>query len=240
MKKSITPLRLLVIIPCYNEAGSLPLLLPELKRLQLAGYEVTIAVVNDASADATVAVARKEGVTVLDLPVNLGIGGAVQTGLKYAYTHGFDLALQLDGDGQHPPAEISKLLGCYEDGNPNVVIGSRFLEKRGFQSSFTRRLGIRYFYWLNRLFTGNAVFDSTSGFRLLDRRAIAKAATYYPDEYPEPESLVFFARSGLVIAETPVVMKYRENGASSIGNFTSVYYMVKVTISMFFSFIRRH
>lgn len=232
--------RLLIIIPCYNEAESLPVLLPVLKQLQLPGYAITIAVVNDASADATAAVARNEQVIVLDLPVNLGIGGAMQTGFRYAHAHHFDLALQLDGDGQHPPAEIAKLLRCYENKHSNVVIGSRFLEKEGFQSSFSRRLGIRYFHWLNRLFTGNAISDSTSGFRLLDRMAISKAAAFYPDEYPEPESLVFFARAGLTIAETPVVMKLRETGESSIRSFTSLYYMVKVTISMFFSFIRRH
>ncbi|GGH72129.1 hypothetical protein HNQ91_003375 [Filimonas zeae] len=237
--KLTTP-NLLIIIPCFNEADSLPILLPQLKQLQLPGYQVSVAVVNDASRDATVAVARKEAVTVLDLPVNLGIGGAMQTGFRYAHAHHFDLALQLDGDGQHPPAEIAKLLHCYEQSNSNVVIGSRFIRKEGFQSSQARRVGIKYFHWLNRLFTGNSVYDSTSGFRLLDKKAIARAAAFYPDEYPEPESLVFFAKAGLKIAETPVVMKYRETGQSSIRSFTSIYYMVKVTISMFFSFIRSY
>lgn len=232
--------KLLIIIPCYNEAESLPVLLPQLKALHLPGYRVSVAIVNDASKDATAAVARQQQVTVLDLPVNLGIGGAMQTGFRYAHTHHFDLALQLDGDGQHPPAEISKLLQCYEQQQPNVVIGSRFLKKEGFQSSQARRAGIKYFHWLNRLFTGNSVYDSTSGFRLLDKKAISRAAAFYPDEYPEPESLVLFAKAGLKIAETPVVMKYRESGVSSIRSFTSVYYMVKVTISMFFAFIRRH
>lgn len=231
---------LLIIIPCYNEADSLPVLIPQLKQLQLPGYQVSVAVVNDASKDATAAVARGQQVTVLDLPVNLGIGGAMQTGFRYAHAHHFDLALQLDGDGQHPPAEISKLLHCYEQEQANITIGSRFLKREGFQSSQARRIGIKYFHWLNRIFTGNSVYDSTSGFRLLDKSAIAKAASFYPDEYPEPESLVFFAKAGLKIAETPVVMKYRETGQSSIRSFTSIYYMVKVTISMFFSFIRRH
>jgi glycosyltransferase involved in cell wall biosynthesis len=232
--------RLLIIVPCYNEADSLPVLLPVLKQLQLPGYVVSIVVVNDASADATAAIAKKEQVTVLDLPVNLGIGGAMQTGFRYAHAHDFDVALQLDGDGQHPPAEISKLLTCYENTQSNIIIGSRFLAKEGFQSSFTRRMGIRYFYWLNRFFTGNAIYDSTSGFRLIDKKVIRKAAAFYPDEYPEPESLVFFARAGFKITETPVVMKERDGGQSSIRSFTSVYYMVKVTIAMFFSFIRRH
>lgn len=235
-----SPLNLLIIIPCFNEAGSLPVLLPQLRELELPGYQVSVAVINDASKDETSIVARREKVIVFDLPVNLGIGGAMQTGFRYAHIHHFDLALQLDGDGQHPPAEISKLLQCYEQQQPNIVIGSRFLRKEGFQSSQARRLGIQYFHWLNRLFTGNSVYDSTSGFRLLDKKAIAKAAMFYPDEYPEPESLVFFSKAGLKIAETPVVMRYRETGQSSIRNFTSMYYMVKVTIAMFFSFIRRN
>lgn len=216
-----TPLQLLIIIPCFNEAESLPVLLPQLEQLQLPGYRVSVAVVNDASKDNTSAVARKEKVTVLDLPVNLGIGGAMQTGFRYAHAHQFDLALQLDGDGQHPPSEISKLLQCYEQQQSNVVIGSRFLKKEGFQSSQARRAGIKYFHWLNRIFTGNSIYDSTSGFRLLDKKAIEKAAAFYPDEYPEPESLVFFAKGGLKISETPVVMRYRETGESSIRNFTS-------------------
>lgn len=229
---------ILAIVPCYNEAASLPSLLGSLKQLQIPGYHLAVTVVNDASTDDTAAVARRAGVTVLDLPVNLGIGGAMQTGFRYAQRHCFDLALQVDGDGQHPPAEISKLIACYEETGANLVIGSRFLLKAGFQSSFMRRMGIRYFHWLNRCFTGNAISDATSGFRLLDKSAIDKAAAVYPDEYPEPESLVLFARSGFKIAETPVVMHARTGGTSSISSAGSVYYLIKVTIAMFFSFIR--
>lgn len=232
------PKTLLVIVPCFNEAAALPGLLNRLRQLTLPGYILSIAVVNDASADNTALIARQEGVIVLDLPVNLGIGGAMQTGFRYAAANNFDFAMQVDGDGQHPPAEIIKLLTCHEKNQPNVVIGSRFLEKEGFQSSVARRMGIRYFYWLNRMFTGNAIYDSTSGFRLLDRKALQIAAAYYPDEYPEPESLVVFSRSGLTVAETPVVMQERMGGQSSIRNFGTLYYCVKVTIAMFFSYIR--
>jgi glycosyltransferase involved in cell wall biosynthesis len=231
--------KLLLIIPCYNEQESLPLLLPSLENLQLADYQTEVAIINDCSTDDTYTIARQHDVTVLDLPINLGIGGAVQSGLIYALTHNFDLAVQMDGDGQHPPAELVKLLTCHEATGANLVIGSRFIDKEGFQSSFTRRLGISYFHWLNKVFTGKSIFDSTSGFRLFDKKAIALAAEYYPDEYPEPESLVYFSKAGLSIRETPLVMANRIGGQSSIRNFASLYYCIKVTIAMFFSAIRK-
>lgn len=232
--------KLLIIIPCYNEEAALPALLSKLSAFQLpANYETETVVINDCSLDNTHIVARQYQATVIDLPINLGIGGAVQTGLLYALNHRFSLAMQIDGDGQHPPEELVKLLNCYETSGANLVIGSRFIDKQGFQSSFTRRLGIRYFHWLNRLFTGQDIFDSTSGFRLFDKKAIQLAASYYPDEYPEPESLVFFSRAGLIIRETPVIMKQRDGGESSIRNFASLYYCIKVTIAMFFSSIRK-
>jgi len=231
--------KLLIIIPCYNEEASLPSLLAGLAELSLPDYDITPLIVNDCSVDNTAAIARQHHVKVLDLPINLGIGGAVQSGLLYAFANNYDLSIQMDGDGQHPPAELIKLLNCRETTNANLVIGSRFIERQGFQSSFTRRLGIGYFYRLNRFFTGKQIFDSTSGYRLFDRKAIALAANYYPDDYPEPESLVYFARAGLSIHETPVVMAGRSAGKSSIRNFTSLYYCIKVTIAMFFSAIRK-
>lgn len=231
--------KLLIILPCYNEQAALPALLAELNGLYLPGYDITPLVVNDCSKDATAQVARQYGVKVLDLPINLGIGGAVQSGLIYAHTDDFDLAIQMDGDGQHPPKELIKLLDCHTATQANLVIGSRFIERQGFQSSFTRRIGIGYFYRLNLLFTGQRIFDSTSGYRLFDRKAIALAAAYYPDDYPEPESLVYFAKAGLVIKETPVVMAGRAGGQSSIGKRASLYYSIKVTIAMFFSAVRK-
>jgi glycosyltransferase involved in cell wall biosynthesis len=232
--------KLLLIIPCYNEEAALPGLLVELNALDISGhYQKEIVVINDCSADSTRIIAEKFGATVLNLPVNLGIGGTVQTGLLYAYNHHFNIAVQIDGDGQHPPAELIKLLNCHESTRANLVIGSRFIEKQGFQSSFFRRLGIGYFHWLNKVFTGQRIFDSTSGFRLFDAKAIQLAAHYYPDEYPEPESLVFFSKAGLVIKETPVIMAKRNGGQSSIRNFASLYYAIKVTIAMLFSSIRK-
>lgn len=234
------PGKVLIVIPCYNEEASLPTLLPELLSTKLPdGYQMEAAVVNDCSKDNTVAVARRHKATVLDLPVNLGIGGAVQTGIRYARDNGFDLAIQLDGDGQHPPRELHKLISYHDETGANIVIGSRFLEKEGFQSSFVRRLGINYFHWVNRLMTGLAIYDSTSGFRLFDRKAIELAAANYPDEYPEPESLVVFSKAGLKVAEVPVIMAERQGGQSSIRSFGSLYYCFKVSLAMFFSFIRK-
>jgi glycosyltransferase involved in cell wall biosynthesis len=234
------PGKVLIVIPCYNEEASLPSVLDELHQTTLpGGYQMEVAVINDCSKDNTIAVARKHKATVLDLPVNLGIGGAVQTGIRYAHQNNFDIAIQLDGDGQHPPKELGKLVSHHIESGANVVIGSRFLEKEGFQSSFLRRLGIGYFHWVNRVMTGKHIYDSTSGFRLFDRAAIKIAAANYPDEYPEPESLVLFSKAGLKIAEVPVIMSARLGGQSSIRHFGSLYYCIKVSLAMFFSFIRK-
>ena len=232
--------KLLIIIPCFNEEASIAFLLNELKQLVVPNtFELSVAVINDCSKDNTALIAEKFSVVVINLPVNLGIGGAMQTGYKYAWENNFDLAVQMDGDGQHPPAELNKLLQYWQHTNANVVIGSRFLIKQGFQSSALRRWGISYFHWLNKFFTGIHIYDSTSGFRLFDRKAIELAVQYYPDEYPEPESIVVFAKSGLSIHETPVIMKERQGGKSSIRYFSQLYYIVKVSIAMFFSFIRK-
>lgn len=233
------PQKLLIIVPCYNEQDALPALLASLKALQIPGYLITIIVVNDCSIDNSLIIARQHQVKIINLPINLGIGGAIQSGLLYALKYGFDLAVQIDGDGQHPPAELIKLLRCYEDSGANLIIGSRFIDGEGFQSTFTRRMGIAYFHWLNKLFTGKDIYDSTSGFRLFDKKAIELAAANYPDEYPEPESLVLFSRAGLHIGETPVLMDSRKGGASSIGKRTSLYYCIKVSMAMLFAAMRK-
>jgi len=232
--------KILIIIPCFNEGDTLPLILEQLLMLKLpAHHQMEIAVVNDCSKDDTKMVAELYPVVVLDLLVNLGIGGAVQTGFLYARENGFDVAVQLDGDGQHPPWELIKLIDFYDSTRTNIIIGSRFLNEGGFKSSFARRMGIRYFHWLNKILTGKSIYDSTSGFRLFDKAGIAIAAEKYPDEYPEPASLVLFSKAGLVIQEVPVIMSERLAGQSSIRNFASIYYCIKVTISMLFIFIRK-
>ncbi|MFC5284549.1 glycosyltransferase family 2 protein [Pedobacter alpinus] len=232
--------KLLVIIPCYNEEDSIEALLKQLQALNLSPkWHLEIAVVNDCSKDKTLEKVAPFNIHLIDLPINLGIGGAVQSGLKFAYANNFDFAVQMDGDGQHPPQELIKLLNASETTAANLIIGSRFIEKTGFQSSFIRRIGINYFHILNKIFTGKSIYDSTSGFRLFDKKAIALTVKNYPDEYPEPETLVLFAKAGLKIHETPVIMAARMAGESSINSTASVYYCFKVTLAMFFTFIRK-
>ena len=232
--------KVLIIIPCFNEEQSLPGLLANLKDcITQSAFTVIPVVINDCSRDGSETVARSFGVNVLNLPNNLGIGGAVQTGIKYALSKGFDYCIQMDGDGQHPPAEFEKLVNNAIKTGADVVIGSRFLTGEGFQSTFIRRLGIKYFHFLNRILTGKSIHDITSGYRLLGEKAMKLAANYYPDDYPEPESLVFFSKHGLKIVEVPVTMHHRQGGKSSIGTFASVYYWVKVTAAMFYSYIRK-
>ncbi len=197
-----------------------------------------ILVVNDCSIDKTAIIAKAAGVRLLDLPVNCGIGGAMQTGFLYALENQFDFAMQIDGDGQHPPQEIPKLLNCENKYQPDMVIGSRFIEKIGYQSSILRRMGISYLSWVTKLFTGKRIWDATSGFRLYNKRAIQLVAANYPDEYPEPQSLIDFYKAGLSVKEVPVLMAERQGGQSSISSFNQVYYLFKVTFAMFFSYIK--
>jgi glycosyltransferase involved in cell wall biosynthesis len=233
--------KILFIIPCYNEEENIATLLQELTQINIGeGFQVFIAVINDCSKDSTKSVVEKfPFVTLLNLPINLGIGGAVQTGLLYALKHQFDFALQIDGDGQHPPSEIYKLLEAQKLHQANVVIGSRFIEKKGFQSSFLRRLGIKYLQIIHFILTGNSIKDVTSGFRLYDKKTLDVICSAYPDEYPEPDSLILLANHQLKVIETPVVMRKRVGGKSSIRYFDQIYYIVKVTMSMFFTKIRR-
>ena len=174
----------------------------------------------------------------LNLPVNLGIGGAVQTGFKYAFLNNYDFAIQADGDGQHPASEIPKLVRAALSENADVVIGSRFIEKEGFQSSAMRRFGINYFKLLNKMLVGVTVNDSTSGFRLINRKVLELVSEYYPDEYPEPEAIIVYSLNKYKIIEVPVTMRERQGGVSSIGALSSVYYMFKVSLAILFTFIR--
>ncbi len=231
--------KVLIIIPCFNEEISLPKVLQELSILSMGyNYDLQEAVINDCSTDQTLEVANNGDIIVLDLPVNLGIGGAVQTGYRYAFDNGYDFAIQMDGDGQHPATEVKKLLRAMIDHDADIVIGSRFIDKTGFQSSSSRRWGIRYFKHLNMLLTGFTVYDSTSGFRCINRKALALVNEYYPDDYPEAEILIYYAMNGLKAVEVPVCMKERQGGISSIGVSASLYYMLKVTLAIVYSFLR--
>jgi glycosyltransferase involved in cell wall biosynthesis len=185
-------------------------------------------------------VARATGeAVVLDLPCNLGIGGAVQTGFKYADRHGYDVAIQFDADGQHLAGEIEKLLAPLRDGSADVVLGSRFLGLDSFRSTAARRLGIWVFYKVNSALVGQAITDNTSGFRAYSRRAIAFLADHYPTDYPEPEAVVLLKKHGFSLAEVPVAMQERQGGASSIHGLGSLYYMVKVLLAITMTSLRK-
>jgi len=217
-------MKVLIIIPAYNEEKNLPGLLSKIKS---EGKEYDILVVNDCSTDRTLEVCKAYGVKTIDLPVNLGIGGAVQSGYKYACINDYDIAVQVDGDGQHDPRYIDDLIEGIKRG-ANLCIGSRFIEKKGFQSTYFRRIGIKYFSGLIRFVTGKTITDPTSGFRACDRVAIRLFARNYPMDYPEPETVVFALKNHLNVAEVPVQMNERVGGKSSINWLRSVYYMIKV------------
>jgi glycosyltransferase involved in cell wall biosynthesis len=224
-------MRLLAIVPALDEARSLG---PLLASMRAALPDAELCVVDDGSTDDTAGVAARAGATVLRLPVNLGIGGAVQAGYKLALARGVDVAVQIDGDGQHDPAQVALLLEPLRRGEADLVVGSRFLQAGGFRSTVVRRAGIRYLCWFLRLRCGVRVTDPTSGFRAAGRRAIALFARAYPSDYPEPESLAVATRSHLVVREVPVTMRERAHGASSITPLRTLYYLVKVTVALLF------
>ncbi len=221
-------MKTLIIIPAYNEARNLVGLLDG---LNLVCPEYDLVVINDSSDDDTLAVCKERKVNVIDLPVNLGIGGAVQSGYRYALYNRYDAAVQVDGDGQHNPEYISTLLTELESG-ADICIGSRFIAREGYQSSATRRFAIRYFSLLIRIFSGCRVTDPTSGFRACGRKALKLFATDYPQDYPEPESIINAAKHRLRVVEVPVVMNERREGKSSITRIKSMYYMIKVSLAI--------
>lgn len=238
MRTETNNIRVLIVIPCYNEQDNIGGLLSSLKQLRLEGITLTALPVNDCSKDNTISEIKKHTNNFLNLPVNLGIGGAVQSGFKYAYKNNYDIAIQLDGDGQHPIQQIESLIRPILTKEADVVIGSRFITKEGFQSSQLRRVGINYFKNLNRFLLGITVSDSTSGFRALNRKALEIVNGYYPDEYPEPEAIVLYHMNNLKIKEIPVIMSERQGGQSSIRSFGSLYYMIKVTLGILFIYFR--
>jgi glycosyltransferase involved in cell wall biosynthesis len=222
-------MRVLVIVPALNEARNLPAVAAE---LQACGEGVDACVVDDGSTDATAKVAVRLGLQVLRLPLHLGIGGAVQAGYLWAEERGYDVAVQLDGDGQHDPAFLGALLAPIRRGEADLVIGSRFLAEGGFRSTALRRAGIRYLSLFLRWRCGARVTDPTSGFRAAGRRAIALFARGYPTDYPEPEAIALACRNGLRIAEVPVTMRERSHGESSITALRAIYYLVKVSTAL--------
>jgi len=228
--------KVLIIMPAYNESESIAGAISAVQPLNL-----DIIVVNDGSTDTTSKDARKCGIPVLELPVNLGVGGAMQTGYRYALSSGYDIAIQFDADGQHNADYLRELAAILEEGGVDLAIGSRYAKRnqRGFRSTVMRRIGIRFFAWLIRRFTHERITDPTSGFRAANRKAISLFAQSYPHDYPEPESLVLAHNHGLRIREIPVEMFDRQGGSSTIKILDTVFYMVKVTTAIILETMRR-
>ena len=226
-----TPLdkKVLVIIPCYNEEDNI---VNTVENLRAECPEVDFLVVNDCSTDSSAELLRKHHYPFLDLPVNLGIGGNVQCGYLYAVRNGYDVAVQMDGDGQHDPAYLMEIVQPVLDGECDMCIGSRFVKKEGFQTSFMRRVGIRFLSGLIFLLSGHRVLDVTSGFRATNARMTAYFARHYAIDYPEPEAALAAILAGFKVAEAPVIMRERQGGVSSIHSFKSVYYMIKVSLAL--------
>jgi glycosyltransferase involved in cell wall biosynthesis len=226
--------KVLVIIPAFNEAGSIQTVIDSVLR---ADPSWDIVVVNDGSTDNTGAIAaRKANIYVINHCANLGIGGAMQSGFKFAFENNYDVAVQCDGDGQHNPTEIKALLetlSCSD--NADIIIGSRFVPggvESTFRSTKARRLGIRFLSLIIRLFTGSRIYDVTSGFRAYNKRALGIVSRHYPTDFPEPEALILYTKTGLKVKEINVSMQPRHFGISSIRGLLSLYYIVKVTVAL--------
>lgn len=226
--------RILVVLPCFNEAESIGRILNELQRINVPGCEIIALPVNDGSTDNTLSEIKKFSDAFLNLPHNLGIGGAVQSGLKYAFENNFDIAVQMDGDGQHPPMELIKIITPILNDEADVCIGSRFIDKEGFQSSFLRRVGINFLSGLIKFRCGQTVLDCTSGYRAFNKKAIEECVKYYPKKYPEPESALYLIKKGIRVKEVPVLMDARVTGTSSISGLRGIYYMLKVSLAILF------
>jgi len=229
--------RHLVIIPAYNEAGSISAVVEELQE-HLPGAD--LLVVDDGSIDGTHD-AVPEGAMILRLPFNLGIGGAMQAGYLYAFMHGYETAMQVDGDGQHPAEEASRLLDALKRTHADLVIGSRFLsDGPNYTPPASRAAGIHVLRSMLRMLTGLRVTDCTSGFRICNRRTLEAFARWYPEDYPEPEVILLLHRAGFTITETPVVMRERTAGRTSIPLHTGVFYLIKVGSALLLDMARSH
>ncbi len=230
--------RILVIIPAYNEEATIAGVIAQ---IHAALPEGDVLVVDDGSRDATGARVRETGEAILlGLPFNLGIGGAMQTGYKYAARNGYEIAVQCDADGQHPAGEIQRLVARIEDGTADVIIGSRYVADSDYRPTFIRRVGKSLLSrWID-LFIGGGITDTTSGFLAMNRKAIRIVAENYPEDYPEPEVLVILHKHGLKAVEIPVTMRPRQGGVSSIRPHGAAYYMLKVGLAVFIDLFRKY
>ncbi len=235
--------KIIIIIPCYNEEGNIKELLEEIKNTSKNTTDIwQPVVINDCSTDNTsVEASNFKGTIVLNLPVNLGIGSAVQTGLLFAKKNNADYAIKLDGDGQHNPEEINSLITPLAEKKADISIGSRFIEKNnGYRSSFLRRIGIKIIEFVCRILIKERITDPTSGFRAYNKKAIEFMCENYPSfDYPEPEELVLSAKNDIKLIEIPVKMRERKRGKSSITFYNSFYYMLKVILAMVITALRK-
>ena len=225
----------IIIIPAYNEEENIE---RTVNAIQKSAQGFDYVIINDCSTDNTRKICEEKEFNIVNLPINLGIGGAVQTGYKYAYENGYDVAVQVDGDGQHDPEFLNTMADYLIEHQVDMVIGSRFIEKKGFQSSITRRMGIQFFSKLIKVLTGKKITDPTSGLRMIGRNVMEIFSEDYPRDYPEPESIVAVLRKNMKIEEIPVVMLERQGGVSSISPKKSIYYMIKVTLATLIERIR--
>jgi hypothetical protein len=231
-------LRRVAIVPALNEEATVPHVIDELRAFDPG---LDIVVIDDGSRDGTFEAAEARGARVLRLPFNLGIGGAVQTGFRFAFENDYDIAVRVDGDGQHDPSQLGLVLAPVLAGEADIVVGSRFAASAGgYRSSRSRRIGIRVLAWTVSRIVGQRVTDTTSGFQALNRRGIALFAADYPHDYPEVEATVMVFRHRLRLTEVPVTMRERGGGRSSITALRSVYYMVKVLLAIFVGLFRRN
>jgi glycosyltransferase involved in cell wall biosynthesis len=230
--------RRVAIVPAFNEEGCIADVIAEIRAFD-PGLEVVV--IDDGSVDGTARAARAAGAHVLKLPFNLGIGGAVQTGFRYAHENGFDLAVRVDGDGQHDPAHLGAVIEPVLRNEVDIAVGSRYLAASGgYRSSVSRRIGIRILASTVSMLTRQRITDPTSGFQALNGKAIRLFAADYPHDYPEVEGLVMLIRHRLRFCEVPVAMRPRAAGQSSIRALSSVYYMVKVLLALFVGAFRRN
>jgi len=230
-------LRSLAIVPAYNEEGSLAQVLAEIRS---ADPELEIVVINDHSTDSTAEIAGAAGVSVVHLPFNVVIGGAMQTGYQYARDHGFEVAIQIDGDGQHDAAELPALLDPISRDDADMSIGTRFAGVGAYKATPGRRMGMVLFSTVARMLVKLKITDPTSGFRAVNRRGIELFARDYPHDFPEVESNVLAARHGLRIVEVPVLMRERAAGRSSVTTIRGTYFVIRILLSLFISVFRRY
>lgn len=223
-------MKILAIIPAYNEEKTIG---EVIEKIKTEVPYMDILVINDGSKDLTSSIAREKGSMVIDLPLNSGIGTAVQTGYIFAKKENYEYAIQIDGDGQHEVKEVHRLINAIKERNMDMIIGSRYVRKNtAYKSLITRRTGIKFFSLIILFLTGEKIEDPTSGFRIINKKAIEFLADEYPADYPEPESLIWMHKKGLSFIEVPVTMNPRICGVSSINFGRAVYYMIKVTIAI--------